>query len=202
MMRTDDMEALAVAEALRQVAEAATDEAAPGSLRCMVDEEMLRSFAAGGPRSVDVEVNGADVGTYAVICEDGGRGHRVAVEDEGRFLDWCLRNGLADSRQEYSVSGGGRAWTERESDAFRLLVQSGVIGERTVVTTAAPVRQVASRAYGLTGELPDGCRLEEAAGPGDACGTVLDVDAALVARALAGGGARTAVGRLVRAYAS
>ena len=164
----NEMQKLAVAQALYKVVGAAVSTKDPDSLRGRMDAEAEHAYRFDGIKSRDIIINGEKVGTYAakvaraVDYQPAEYETHAAVEDTEKLRNWLLN-------------------LDR--------VERGVVLE--FVMTVAD--EFAAYWLDRCGELPDGCELQTRcvkqavdAQPMRYAGTVLKVDEDAVARALAG----------------
>jgi len=103
----NDIERLAVAQALLKTVTKYTSTKDPDSLRARADADMLANYERMGMKSVDLRINGEKVGTYSVkvskpttsttrtrlVVDDSEDAYRWAVRSAtDEFEDWCIAN--------------------------------------------------------------------------------------------------------------
>lgn len=116
----NDIERLAVAQAMYKAVAGMVSTRDPDSLRARADADMLENYERMGMKSVDLRVNGEKVGTYSVkvskptgaaktssvVVDDSEAAYRwamTAATDE--YEDWCIAN--IDRFCEYALSEFG-----------------------------------------------------------------------------------------------
>ena len=116
----NDIERLAVAQAMYKAVAGMVSTRDPDSLRARADADMLGNYERMGMKSVDLRVNGEKVGTYSVkvskptgaaktprvVVDDSEAAYRwamTAAADE--YEDWCIAN--IDRFCEYALSEFG-----------------------------------------------------------------------------------------------
>lgn len=164
----NEMQKLAVAQALYKVVGAAVSTKDPDSLRGRMDAEAERAYRFDGVKSRDIIINGEKVGTYAakvaraVDYQPAEYEERAAVENVEQLDHWLHALKLDERSMLLDYIG------ERGDDFAQWWLD-------------------------MTGELPRGCELQtrcvkQAVNAQPMCyaGTVLKVDEDAVAHALAG----------------
>lgn len=116
----NDIERLAVAQAVYKAVADMVSTKNPDSLRSRADADMLGNYERMGMKSVDLRVNGEKVGTYSVkvskptpatnrtrlVVDDSEEAYRWAVRSAtDEFEDWCIAN--IDRFCEYALSEFG-----------------------------------------------------------------------------------------------
>lgn len=116
----NDIERLAVAQAMYKAVAGMVSTRDPDSLRARADADMLENYERMGMKSVDLRVNGEKVGTYSVkVSKPTGaaKTSRVVVDDSeaayrwamtaatDEYEDWCIAN--IDRFCEYALSEFG-----------------------------------------------------------------------------------------------
>ena len=157
----NDIEQLAVAQALLKTVTKYTSTKDPDSLRSRADADILANYERMGMKSVDLRVNGEKVGTYSVKVSKATPAREVAqvvVEDPERALKWAetdahdeLREWLLAHMQEFATwcfDGYGEVADGARVDA----VETPGTPERATGTTLRV--DGAKVAHALRGQLP------------------------------------------------
>lgn len=90
----------AVAQAVYNLANAATDKKSSDNLRAELDAETVELYRRFGAKNRDLRVGGTKVGTLSVVTES-----RPQVEDAELWKEWMLGTGRAEMRGEVVLDG-------------------------------------------------------------------------------------------------
>lgn len=152
----NDIERLAVAQAMYKAVAGMVSTRDPDSLRARADADMLENYERMGMKSVDLRVNGEKVGTYSVnVSKPTGaaKTSRVVVDDSEAAYRWAM-TAAADEYEDWCIANIDRFCAYALSEFGEVADGARVVTEET------------------------------AAQPERATGTVLKVDPPKVAHAL------------------
>ena len=157
----NDIERLAVAQALYKAVAGMVSTKDPDSLRARADADMLANYERMGMKSVDLRVNGEKVGTYSVkvskptgaaktsrlVVDDSEAAYRwamTAAADE--YEDWCIAN--IDRFCQYALDEFGEV-----ADGAHVETDTAAAQPERATGTVLKV-DVPKVAHALGGELP------------------------------------------------
>ena len=180
----NDLQKLAIAQALYKAIAEAVGTKDPGSLRSRMDGQIIANYGETGAKNFDIMLNGMKVGTYSIRFSKAAHYHELIVKDREAFIEWCCDNGLAKVERSYSVKPLNEEMTEAERQAYQLLMSTGVITAEDVVHTTNFALDDAKRSFESTGEVPAGCEVEAIDEESEPIGTTLRVDPKSVAKAM------------------
>lgn len=86
------IEKLAVAQAVYKVAANAVSTKDPDSLRAQVDEYYRGMYEQTGAKSYDLKIGGEKVGTYSIKTTKEKNEQQLVVNDNDAFARWCAAN--------------------------------------------------------------------------------------------------------------
>ena len=180
----NDLQNLAIAQALFKVISGAVSTRDPDSLRSRMDAQVIETYANTGAKNFDLRLKGQKVGTYSIRFSKAVHDVELVVNDRSAFIDWCCENGLAKAQTNFTVKAPTSNMMEAERKAYDLLRASGIITEETVVHTQNFALDDAKAMFKRTGVIPDGCTVEMIDEQSEPIGTTLRVDPTLVATAM------------------
>lgn len=157
----NDIERLAIAQALYKAVAGMVSTKDPDSLRARADADMLANYERMGMKSVDLRVNGEKVGTYSVkvskptgaaktsrlVVDDSEAAYRwamTAAADE--YEDWCIAN--IDRFCQYALDEFGEV-----ADGAHVETDTAAAQPERATGTVLKV-DVPKVAHALGGELP------------------------------------------------
>ena len=105
----EDMERLAIAQAVYKMVADAISTKNPDSLRGRLDAAMLDAYDANGIKSRDLRIGNDKVGTYSVTVKKAVHRSHVEVTDEDAYEMWADANGLTKVVVDAAAV---QAWTE------------------------------------------------------------------------------------------
>lgn len=106
----NDIERLAVAQAMYKAVAGMVSTRDPDSLRARADADMLGNYERMGMKSVDLRVNGEKVGTYSVkVSKPTGaaKTSRVVVDDSEAAYRWAM-TAAADEYEDWCIANINR----------------------------------------------------------------------------------------------
>lgn len=180
----NDLQKLAIAQALYKVIAETVGTKDPGSLRSRMDDQIIANYGETGAKNFDIMLNGTKVGTYSIRFSKAANYQELIVTDHEAFVEWCCENGVAKVERSYSVKPLNEDITEAERQAYQLLMSTGVITANDVVHTTNFALDDAKRCFESTGEVPAGCEVETINEESEPIGTTLRVDPKSVAKAM------------------
>lgn len=130
----NDMERLAVAQAVYKAVAEQVSTRNPGGVRGRMDQRVLDMYEATGAKSFDVRVNGEKVGTYSVSVpksKDPRPRTEVVVNDASQVVAWARDN--PDDTDAF-VESHAAEFAEWQLD------RSGTVVDGTDVWNVAPDR--------------------------------------------------------------
>lgn len=152
----NELQQLALLEALQKAAKKQTDPKNGDSLRSDADAALMKAYAADGTDRRRIIINGIEVGTLSMTFTKASESDELRIIDADELVRWLQT-------------------TDEGTDVLRAVVQ-GNASTRSAMLNAA-------KGYGF---LPDGCILEHVVTPSRPKGTMLRVKEREVAQALQG----------------
>lgn len=152
----NDLQRLALLEALVKAAKSELDAKSDGSMRSEQDMQLLEAYATDGTDRRRIIINGTEVGTLSMRFSKASESDELRIADAEDMVRWLQT-------------------TDEGTDVLRVVVQDDA-KTRSAMLNAA-------KGYGF---LPDGCVIEHVSKPSKPTGTTLRVKEQAVAQALKG----------------
>lgn len=152
----NELQQLALLEALQKAAKKQTDPKNGDSLRSDADAALMKAYAADGTDRRRIIINGVEVGSLSMTFTKASETDELRIIDADELVRWLQT-------------------TDEGTDVLRAVVQ-GNAATRSAMLNAA-------KGYGF---LPDGCAVEHVVTPSRPKGTMLRVKEREVAQALQG----------------
>ena len=105
----EDMERLAIAQAVYKMVADSISTKDPDSLRGRLDAAMLDAYDADGTKSRDLRIGRDKVGTYSVTVKKAVHRSHVEVTDDNAYWLWADANGFTKVVVDAAAV---QAWTE------------------------------------------------------------------------------------------